>query len=167
MKLIRNVNGIKTVTVIFFILTILFANNISYADIKRTQGQTVYLSLYPKIEKAGKKGFSFLTTILTIRNTDMQHPITVNSINYHDSNGALKKHVLKEPIILNPISSKSMRFEKKELDTASGMTGCFIIVWKSAERVSEPLIEGIVGTSGTGWVTTSVFYGQVIENDTR
>jgi Protein of unknown function (DUF3124) len=167
MKLIGKVNGIKTVMAMLFTLTILFANNESYADVRRTQGQTVYLSLYPKIESAGKKSSTFLTTILTIRNTDLHHPITVNSINYHDSNGALKKHVLKEPMTLNPISSKSMRFEEKELDTENCMTGCFIIVWKSAERVSEPIIEGIIGTSGTGWVTTSVFYGRVIEDSSR
>ena len=117
MKLIGKVNGIKTVMAMLFTLTILFANNESYADVRRTQGQTVYLSLYPKIESAGDKSSTFLTTILTIRNTDLHHPITVNSINYHDSNGALKKHVLKEPMTLNPISSKSMRFEEKELDT--------------------------------------------------
>ena len=167
MKLIGKVNGIKTVMAMLFTLTILFANNESYADVRRTQGQTVYLSLYPKIESAGKKSSTFLTTILTIRNTDLHHPITVNSINYHDSNGALKKHVLKEPMTLNPISSKSMRFEEKELDTENCMTGYFIIVWKSAERVSEPIIEGIIGTSGTGWVTTSVFYGRVIKDSSR
>jgi len=167
MKLIRKVNGIKTVIAILFILTILFANNVSYADVKRTQGQTIYLSLYPKIESAGRKSSSFLTTVLTIRNTDLHHPITVNSINYYDSNGALKKHVLKEPMTLNLISSKSMRFEEKELDAESGMAGCFIVDWKSEERVSEPIIEGIIGTSGTGWVTTSVFYGRVIEDSSR
>jgi hypothetical protein len=125
------------------------------------------LSLYPKIESAGKKSSTFLTTILTIRNTDLHHPITVNSINYHDSNGVLKKHVLKEPMTLDPISSKSMRFEEKELDAGSGVAGCFIVDWKSAERVSEPIIEGIIGTSGTGWVTTSVFYGRVIKDSSR
>jgi len=167
MKLIRKVNYIKTVIVILFIFTLLFANDVSYADIKRTQGQTVYLSLYPKIERAGKKTPSFLTTILTIRNTDLEHSITVNSINYHDSNGSLKKHILKKPMILNPISSKSMRFEAKELDSESGMAGCFIIKWKSNKGVSEPIIEGIIGTTGTGWVSTSVFYGQVVEDNTK
>lgn len=167
MKLIRKVNCIKTVMAIFFILTILFANNVSYADIKRTLGQTVYLSLYPKIERPGKMKPTFLTTILTIRNTDLHHPITVNSINFHNSNGALKKHVLMKPIVLNPISSKSMRFEAKELNIESGMAGCFIIVWKSTKRVSEPIIEGMIGTAGTGWVESLVFYGQVIEEGTR
>jgi len=47
------------------------------------------------------------------------------------------------------------------------MAGCFIIVWKSIEKVSEPIVEGIIGKSGIGWVTTSVFYGRVIEDDTR
>ncbi len=167
MKLIRKVNGIKTVRAILFILTILFLNNVSYADIKRTQGQTVYLSLYPKIKRAGKMKPKFITTIFTIRNTDLHHPITVNSINFHNSNGALKKHILMKPMILNPISSKSMRFEAKELDTESGMAGCFIIVWKSTKKVSEPIVEGIIGTTGTGWVTTLVFYGQAVEDDTR
>ena len=167
MKLIRKVYVIKFVMAILFILTILFANNISYADIRRTQGQTVYLSLYPKIERAGKMSPNFLITILTIRNTDLRYPITVNSINYHDSNGALKKQILKEPVILNPISSKSMRFEEKELDTGSGMAGCFIIAWESIKKVSEPIVEGIIGKSGSGWATSSVFYGRVIKDDTR
>jgi hypothetical protein len=167
MKLIRNVSGIKSVIVILFILTILYANDESYADIRRTQGQTVYLSLYPKIETTRKTRPKFLITILTIRNTDMRHSITVNSINYHDSNGVLKKRVLKEPVILNPISSKSMRFEKEELDAGSGMAGCFIIKWKSSETVSEPIVEGIIGTSGTGWVSSFVFFGRVIEDDTK
>ncbi|RZB37470.1 MAG: hypothetical protein SRB2_01014 [Desulfobacteraceae bacterium Eth-SRB2] len=167
MKLIRKVNVIKSVMAILFILTILFANNVSYADIRLTKGQTVYLSLYPKIERAGKMAPNFLITILTIRNTDLRYPITVNSINYHDSNGALKKQVLKEPVILNPISSKSMRFEEKELDTGSGMAGCFIILWESRKKVSEPIVEGIIGKSGTGWVTILVFYGRVIKDDNR
>jgi hypothetical protein len=47
------------------------------------------------------------------------------------------------------------------------MAGCFIVDWKSKERVSEPIIEGIIGTSGTGWVTTPVFYGRVIEDSSR
>ena len=167
MKLIRKVNDIKTIMTILFILTIFFTNNVLYADANRTQGQSVYLSLYPKIERAGKRVPTFLSTILTIRNTDLRHPITVNSIDYYDSSGALKRHVLNKPMIINPISSTSMRFEEKELSTERGMTGCFIIVWKSSKRVSEPIIEGILGTTGTGWVKTLVFYGQAIEDDSR
>jgi hypothetical protein len=36
MKLIGKVNGIKTVMAMLFTLTILFANNESYADVRRT-----------------------------------------------------------------------------------------------------------------------------------
>ena len=167
MKLIRKLNGIKTILSLLLILTIMFINNVSYADINRTQGQTVYLSLYPKIEGVGKRASTFLTTILTIRNTDLRHPITINSIDYYDSNGVLKRRVLKKPTIINPISSRSMRFEEKELAAENGMAGCFIIVWKSSEKVTEPIVEGIMGTSGTGWVSSSVFYGQVIQDDSR
>jgi len=155
MKLIRKLNGIKTILSLFLILTIMFINNVSYADINRTQGQTVYLSLYPKIEGVGKRASTFLTTILTIRNTDLRHPITINSIDYYDSNGVLKRRVLKKPT------------EEKELAAENGMAGCFIIVWKSSEKVTEPIVEGIMGTSGTGWVSSSVFYGQVIQDDSR
>jgi len=70
-------------------------------------------------------------------------------------------------VILNPISSKSMRFEEKELDTGNGMAGCFIIVWESRKKVSEPIVEAIIGKSGTGWSTNSVFYGRVIKDNTR
>ena len=36
-----------------------------------------------------------------------------------------------------------------ELKTEGGMAGCFIVVWKSAERVIEPLIEGIMAGNYT------------------
>lgn len=167
MRLCRKSIITKSIMLISLILTILLAYDVSYADTKRTKGQTVYLSIYPKIAGPERKHPAFLSTILTIRNIDLQHAITVYSINYHDSKGVQKKHILDKPVVLNPISSTSMSFKAKELDAENGMASCFIITWKSTDSVVEPIIEGLIGTSGTGWVSSLVFYGHVIEDDLK
>lgn len=162
MKVFRKSNIAKSIILVSLTLTILSAYDVSHADIKQTKGQTVYLSIYPTIVGPERQTFFFLSTILTIRNIDLHHSITVDSIKYYDSNGVQKKNILEEPVVLNPISSTSISFGEREL-SKRGMAGCFIITWKSTNSVIEPIIEGIMSASGRGWVNSLVFYGQVIE----
>ena len=55
MKVFSNSNIAKSFMLISIIVTILFAYDVSSADTKRTKGQTVYLSTYPKIEGTERK----------------------------------------------------------------------------------------------------------------
>lgn len=167
MKRVWKASCIKCAVVILFIVKILFINSIAYADLSRTKGQTVYLSVYPQFDRAKNMAPKYLFTTITIRNTDMKYPITVVSIKYYDSNGKLNKNALKNPLMINPLASISKRFKEMELKTGGGMAGCFIIMWKSEKIVNEPLIEGIMVGTGTGKTETLIFHGQVIEDDTK
>ena len=58
-------------------------------------------------------------------------------------NGSLKKQVLKEPVILNPISSKSLRFEEKELDTGNGMAAVLLSYGNPEKKSVSLLLRGL------------------------
>ena len=112
-----------------------------------SRGQHVYVPVYSHIYH-GDKGERFnLTTTLSIRNTNFKKSITLNSIDYFDTNGKLVKSYLKTPILLNNFSS--IRYIIKATDSSGGSGAKFIVEWKSKELVNSPLIEAImISTQG-------------------
>jgi hypothetical protein len=156
----------KTINLIIMItcfLCLAFAAQVS-AEPRRSAGGTLYISVYPKIMSAdGKKIKFYLTNILTVRNLDLLHPITVESIAYHDNSGSAQRHLLKEPLVLNPLSSHTLRVEGKDLES-SGMAGCYILSWKALQEVSAPLAEMLIGYGGSGISYSFVLQGVPIKD---
>lgn len=71
-----------------------------FAGAKLTRGQTVYVPAYSHV-LFGDKADSFnLAVTLIIRNVDLINPITINEINYFDSEGKLVKKFLREAVTL-------------------------------------------------------------------
>ena len=168
MKRFQTINQFKFAMIIVFMVGIMPTISLAHSVGKQIKGQIVYLSVYPQFDRGKKMAPKFLNTTLTIRNTDLRYPITVVSIKYHNAKGELIKNILEAPVNLNSLASYSKRFEEMELRAGSGgMAGCFIIEWRSAKKVNEPLIEGIMVGTGTGRVETLVFHGRVLKDDTQ
>ena len=110
-----------------------------------------------------KKTKFYLTNILTVRNLDLLHPITVESITYHDNSGSAQRHLLKEPLVLNALSSHTFRVEGKELES-SGMTGCYILKWKAPQEVNAPLAEMLFGYGSSGISYSFVLRGVPVKD---
>jgi len=146
-----------------FILCFSFVTQ-TLAEPRRSVGETLYISVYPKIMSADEKKIKFyLTNILTVRNLDLLHPITVESIVYHDNTGSAQWHLLKEPVVLNTLSSHTFRVEGKDLDSSS-MAGCYILKWKAIQEVNVPLAEIVIGYGGSGISYSFVFQGIPIKD---
>ena len=127
--------------------------------VQRWLEQTVYVPVYSHIyadSRSKDKPFQ-LTAIISIRNTDMAKPFTLEKVDYYDSDGKLLSHYLDKPIVLAPLAST--RYIVPESDTLGGSGAKFIVRWKSKESISEPIIEGVmIGTKmqqGISFVTTS------------
>jgi len=117
----------------------------SASAIELSEGQTVYVPVYSHIYIGSQKRPFDLAISLSIRNTDVAEPITVLSVGYFDSNGKLVREYLKESIQVAPFASAD--FFVSEQDTAGGFGAAFLVKWKSATKVNEPFIEGVmVGT---------------------
>ncbi|MBI5585098.1 MAG: DUF3124 domain-containing protein [Deltaproteobacteria bacterium] len=118
-------------------------------------GQLVYVPIYSHIYYGDRERTILLTGILSIRNTDPKQPITILQADYYDNDGKLLRKEINQPVTLGPLGSA--RFIVKASDTAGGSGANFLVRWKAATPVNEPILEGVmIGTSmGQGISFTS------------
>jgi len=109
------------------------------------KGQTIYVPAYSHIYHGDRQQPFQLAVTLSVRNTDPVHAITVVSVDYFDSDGKLLKHYLDKEMTLKGMASAE--FVVKDSDRTGGLGANFVVVWKSQEKVSEPIAETImIGT---------------------
>jgi hypothetical protein len=144
----------------FLLFLLFFIPSNSYAfTAQRWLGQTVYVPVYSHIYADSRyRDTPFhLTAIVSIRNTDLKKPLTIEKVDYYDSNGNLLSNYLEKEITIAPLAST--RYIVPESHTLGGSGAKFIISWISKEGITEPIIEGImIGTKmqqGISFVTKS------------
>jgi hypothetical protein len=158
MNMRLKVSAAMTVLLCLFIS----ANFSQAAEAPQWLGQTVYVPVYSHIHLGDKPLTINLAATLSIRNTDLAHPITVTSVKYYDGNGKFIRGYQKDPIVLPFLASKD--FFIKESDVAGGIGASFVVEWQSAHPVSAPLIEAVmIGAAGTPLGISFVTRGQVIK----
>jgi len=107
-----------------------------------SKGQLVYVPVYSHVYYGDYERKILLTGILSIRNTDPTHAITIVKADYYDSDGKLIKSYLSQPLTLKPMAST--RFIVKESDTKGGSGANFLVEWQAETEVNEPIIEGVM-----------------------
>lgn len=130
-----------TITLICMLLA-LSINAWGETDYKLSKGQTLYVSVYSNIFSAPKKIPYNLSTMLSIRNTDMANSITVTAADYYDTRGKLLKKYIGRPIILAPLESTHIHIP--ENDTAGGTGANFIVRWQAGKEVNAPVVESVM-----------------------
>ena len=110
-----------------------------------SRGQTVYIPVYSHIwyGDADSRGPSrlLLSSMLSIRNIDPGHSITLKAVRYYDSDGKLLREENTALRNLGPLASSDVFVEWKD---ASGGTGAnFIVVWEADAPVNPPLMESV------------------------
>jgi Protein of unknown function (DUF3124) len=125
-----------------------------------SEGQTVYVPVYPHIY-VGTVGKPFdLAISLSIRNTDQKKPITILSVAYHDSNGRLVREHMERPMIVAPLASTD--FFVRESDSSAGLGASFLVTWKSATKVNRPIIESVMAGTRSGQGISFTSRGEAI-----
>ena len=107
-------------------------------------GQVVYVPVYSHIYHQGGRELPLEAT-LSIRNTDPDDSIVVNSVRYYDTGGKMIKEYIERPAVLAPLASAEFLVDRR--DTAGGAGANFLVEWVAEELVNEPIIEAVmVGT---------------------
>ena len=163
MKSKRNLPNFVYFFLLIFLAGILAPVDISAEDIKLSSGQTLYIPIYSHIY-SGVKGRPFdLAATLSIRNTNLQNPITLVSVKYYDSDGKLVEDYLSQSKQLKALVTT--RYIITEGDKAGGSGANFIVVWKSDRKVNPPIIEAVMIGTHSGQGISFVSRGQVIKED--
>ncbi len=133
------------------------------AQAKRTSRRaTVYVPAYSSIFHGDLKWEFNLTVVLSIHNTDLKNKMILDVIDYYDSSGKIIRSYIKGgQIVLNPLETYTLGI--KETDRSGGVGANFIVKWRSASGISQPVIETImIGTRAQQGISFSS-RGVVIE----
>ena len=132
-------------------------------EIRLSTGQTVYVPIYSHIYSGIKARPFDLAATLSIRNSNLNTPIIIDSVKYYDSAGKMIKNYLDGPVKLNALASA--RYIITEDDRAGGSGANFIVIWKSEQPVNPPIIESVMIGTHSGQGISFVSHGQVIRDD--
>lgn len=83
-----------------------------------------------------------LSALLTVRNTDPQQAIVLESVRYYDSKGNNLRNELPAAGKLGPMATAS--FLVKKSDDAGGEGASYVVRWRSDALVSEPIVEAVM-----------------------
>ena len=129
-------------------------------DGSQSRGQTLYVPVYSHIYSGDRERPTYLAATVSIRNTDPNRAIQLESVDYFDSEGKLLRRYLEKPITLKPMAST--RYVVSESDKAGGSGANFIIRWKSDALVNAPIAEGIMISTASQLGISFTSRGQVI-----
>lgn len=109
-----------------------------------SKGQSVYVPVYSHIwhgnlDSKGKPQTLQLSSMLSIRNTDLDDGLTVRSVRYYDTAGRMIREFLPQPARLGPMASTDMFVEHK--DDTGGSGANFVVEWTAERPISTPVIE--------------------------
>jgi hypothetical protein len=111
-----------------------------------SRGETVYVPVYSQVwhgnlDSRGKPSLLLLSAMLSIRNTDPAHGITVRSARYYAEDGRLVRDFLAAPRTLGPLQAFQLFLEHK--DTTGGTGASFLVEWTADQPVNPPLVEAV------------------------
>lgn len=107
---------------------------------------TIYVPVYSHIYAMGGTPV-LLETTLSVRNTDPEKAIVINSIAYFDTEGNKIEEYLDGNLALGPLASIEVLVEKRDIRGGSGAN--FMVKWNADEPVHLPIVEAImVGGEG-------------------
>lgn len=137
------------------------ANSIDQPASPHGNGAVVYVPVYSSIYVTeGNQTFD-LTVTLSVRNTDRKAPISVTAVRYYDTGGRVLHSYVDAPTQLAPLASALTVVRAS--DTRAGVGGSFIVEWRAAQDVTEPVIEAIMIGSASQQGISFVSRGQVLE----
>lgn len=110
-----------------------------------SKGQTLYVPAYSHIYSGDNEKPFLLTITLSIRNIDINQPITITKVDYYETQGDLLKKMLGTSVTLKPL--ESMRYVIPQKDKTGGSGANFIVEWEAVDYVNPPIVETImIGT---------------------
>jgi hypothetical protein len=121
---------------------------VASGDLKIVTGQRLYVSAYSEVYDASEDKTWDMAVTLYIRNTNLDKPILIDSVQYFDTNGQLVTDYVESPMQLAPMATTEYVITRT--DDQGGTGANFIVVWGAEEPVYEPVVEAVmISAAGT------------------
>lgn len=112
------------------------------------RGQVLYVPVYSHIfHRSADRTFD-LTTTLSIRNTSATASLTIDAVDYFDSEGTILKSYVEHPRRIGPLASTFVVIEER--DRTGGVGANFMVTWQAAGEITPPLVEAVMISTHSG-----------------
>ncbi|MCB0047520.1 MAG: DUF3124 domain-containing protein [Caldilineaceae bacterium] len=115
---------------------------VDIAGLELPVGQMLYVPAYSEIYDADETQTFNLSIMLSIRNTDLNRSIIIESVRYYNSDGDLVREYVESPLALAPMATGEVAISR--VDKTGGTGANFIVVWSATETVHEPVVEALM-----------------------
>jgi len=123
------------------------------------QGQTIYVPAYSHVyHQEGNP--HLLTVTLSIRNTSIDHEISIDSVRYFDTQGVEVKSYLSKPLRLKKLATAEFLVARSDVTGGSGAN--FLVTWTANQPVSNPIVETVMIDTSSDQGISFVRSGTVI-----
>jgi len=126
-----------------------------------SRGQTVYVPGYSHIYSGDRERPLLLAVTVSIRNTDPNQWIQIETVDYYDTAGNLVRKYLNLPMKLRAMAST--RFVVPESEKTGGSGANFIIQWSAQQAVNPPIIETVMISTRMQQGISFTSRGQIIK----
>jgi hypothetical protein len=120
-------------------------------------GQEIYVPAYSHVYHEDGKPL-LLTITLSVRNTDPQHEIVIQSVRYFDTQGNEVRSFLDAARKLGPLATAEFLVERREKSGGSGAN--FLVRWSAPVQSTPPIVEAVMVDTTRG--VSFVRHGTVI-----
>lgn len=126
-----------------------------------SDGGAVYVSIYLTCSQVRGALILSMASMLSMRNTDPEYPITITQADYFSSDGKRLVRHIKDPQELAPLASSHTYIREK--DSQGGPGANFVVKWRAEKKVNQTIMEGIMLGLTSGQGVSFVSPGRVIE----
>jgi len=116
-------------------------------ELPLSSGQMLYLPIYSNVlhgdisSSKGKPMKSYLSALISIRNTSLKTPIKIESARYYNTEGKLLRDFITAPRNIAPMDTLELFIEKSEAEGGSGAK--FLIRWGAELATTAPIVEAV------------------------
>lgn len=125
--------------------------------------ETIYVPVYAHIYYEDHTRLLELTETVSVRNTDLDNPIILTSVRHYSTDGVLIKSYLTAPILLKPMATAD--FVVPRTDVTGGTGANFIVEWVAKTKVTEPIAESVMISTGSAQGISFLSRGTVLKRE--
>lgn len=134
----------------------------------RSTGQQLYLPIYSHVwhgdvDKDGQPAKTLVSVSVSVRNTDPVRPIRLLSAQYFDTQGKRLREYVDAPRTISPMGTYELFVPRS--DDTGGSGANFVIVWKSEQPASPPVVEAFHANFPVGRSIAFTSSARVIAQD--
>jgi hypothetical protein len=125
--------------------------------------ESIYVPVYAHIYYEDQNRLLELTETVSMRNTDPDNSIILTDVKHYQTDGSLIKNYLTQPVIIKPMATAD--FVVPRTDISGGTGANFVINWVSTHRVSEPIAESVMVSTGSAQTVSFLSRGTVVKRE--